>query len=151
MKKRCFIVGAGAFNGFLTNSNADAVDDSLIDSNADVVDNFLIDSNADVVDDFPVNSSVCRLSPEPGDLVIAADGGYRYLQKLGVEPDILMGDFDSLEIVPEHRHLIRHSPIKDDTDMALAVAWAEKAGYETFFLYGGLGGRLDHSLANLLL
>lgn len=89
--------------------------------------------------------------PGEGDLLIAADGGYRYLKGMGMEPDVLLGDFDSLEMVPEHRHLIRHSPIKDDTDMALAVAYAEAEGYQTFFLYGGLGGRLDHTLANLQL
>lgn len=91
------------------------------------------------------------IRPEKDDLVIAADGGYEYLKSTGVEPQILLGDFDSLEIVPEHRHLIRHSPIKDDTDMALAVAYAKELGYQRFFLYGGLGGRLDHTIANLQL
>ena len=91
------------------------------------------------------------IRPEAEDLVIAADGGYKYLIELGIEPDVLLGDFDSLEIVPEHRHLIRHSPIKDDTDMALAVAYAKAEGYRRFFLYGGLGGRLDHTIANLQL
>ena len=62
--------------------------------------------------------------PQPGDLVIAADGGYTYLKELGIEPDVLLGDFDSLSLVPEHEHLVRHSPIKDDTDMALAVIGA---------------------------
>ncbi|MCD8395829.1 MAG: thiamine diphosphokinase [Lachnospiraceae bacterium] len=108
MNKRCFIVGAGEFDGFPGFA-----------------------------------------APDEGDLLIAADGGYRYLKKMGMEPDVLLGDFDSLDIVPEHRHLIRHSPIKDDTDMALAVAYAEKESFQTFFLYGGLGGRLDHTLANL--
>lgn len=91
------------------------------------------------------------IRPESEDLVIAADGGYKYLIEMGIEPDVLLGDFDSLEIVPEHRHLIRHSPIKDDTDMALAVAYAKAEGYRRFFLYGGLGGRLDHTIANLQL
>ena len=91
------------------------------------------------------------IRPEAEDLVIAADGGYKYLIEMGIEPDVLLGDFDSLEIVPEHRHLIRHSPIKDDTDMALAVAYAKAEGYRRFFLYGGLGGRLDHTIANLQL
>ncbi|MCC8051703.1 MAG: thiamine diphosphokinase [Clostridiales bacterium] len=108
-ENRCFIVGAGGFDGFL-------------------------------------------MPPRPGDLLIAADGGYRYLRERDMEPDVLLGDFDSLEIVPEHRHLIRHSPIKDDTDMALAAAYAKEEGYRTFFLYGGLGGkRLDHTVANLQL
>lgn len=89
--------------------------------------------------------------PKAEDLVIGADGGYCYLKKMGIEPQILLGDFDSLEMVPDHRHLIRHSPVKDDTDMALAVAYAEKEGYERFFLYGGMGGRLDHTIANIQL
>lgn len=89
--------------------------------------------------------------PEPDDLIIAADGGYTYLKELNIEPDVLIGDFDSLELIPEHRELIRHSPLKDDTDMALAVAYAAEEGYRTFFIYGGLGGRLDHTLANLSL
>lgn len=91
------------------------------------------------------------IRPEKEDLIIAADGGYTYLKELGIEPQVLMGDFDSLEILPEHQHMLRHSPIKDDTDMALAVAYAAEQGYTRFFLYGGLGGRLDHTMANLQL
>ncbi len=90
--------------------------------------------------------------PQPGDLVIAADGGYRYLKELGIEPDVLMGDFDSLQYVPEHEHLLRHPTVKDDSDMALAVAYGQEQGYERFFLYGGLGGaRMDHTIANIQL
>ncbi|HIR26927.1 MAG TPA: thiamine diphosphokinase [Candidatus Choladousia intestinigallinarum] len=88
--------------------------------------------------------------PQKGDLVIAADGGYVHLKKQGIEPDVLMGDFDSLDQVPD-RELIRHPPMKDDTDMALAVAYARERGFGVFYLYGGLGGRLDHTLANLQL
>lgn len=89
--------------------------------------------------------------PEQEDLIIAADGGYAHLKQMEIEPDVLLGDFDSLEIVPEHRHLIRHSPIKDDTDMALAAAYAREQGCSRFLIYGGLGGRLDHTIANLQL
>lgn len=89
------------------------------------------------------------IKPEEKDLVIAADGGYTHLKTMNIEPQVLLGDFDSLEVVPEHRRLIRHSPIKDDTDMALAVAYAEEEGYKKFLIYGGLGGRLDHSIANI--
>lgn len=89
--------------------------------------------------------------PEQDDLIIAADGGYEYLKQMKIDPDVLLGDFDSLEVVPEHRHLIRHSPIKDDTDMALAAAYAAAQGCTRFLVYGGLGGRLDHTIANLQL
>ena len=89
--------------------------------------------------------------PSENDYVIAADGGYKYLMQMGIEPDVLIGDFDSLELIPEHRNLIRHSPIKDDTDMALAAAYAANEGYRRFIIYGGLGGRLDHTMANLML
>ena len=89
--------------------------------------------------------------PEKGDLMIAADGGYRHYEKLGLEPDVLLGDFDSLKLVPKHKRLIRHSSIKDDTDMALAAAYGESEGCRRFMLYGGLGGRLDHTMANLQL
>lgn len=89
--------------------------------------------------------------PAEGDLIIAADGGYEYLKSMGIEPDVLMGDFDSLKYVPQHKNLVRHSPVKDDTDMALAAAYAKEQGCSRFFLYGGLGGRLDHTLGNIQL
>ncbi|HIR76293.1 MAG TPA: thiamine diphosphokinase [Candidatus Choladousia intestinipullorum] len=108
MKKTCFIVGAGSFDGI-------------------------------------------KLRPQQGDLVIAADGGYTYLENEGIEPDVLLGDFDSLEKMPDCRNLERHSPIKDDTDMALAADYGIEHGCRRFFLYGGLGGRLDHTIGNLQL
>lgn len=91
------------------------------------------------------------IRPDKGDLVIAADGGYTYLHNIGIEPEVLLGDFDSLKTVPEHRHLKRHSPVKDDTDMALAAAYGVEQGYKRFIIYGGLGGRLDHTIGNLQL
>ncbi len=89
--------------------------------------------------------------PDPDDLVIAADGGYSSLQKYGIVPDVLLGDLDSLAQVPDFPNVIRYPSVKDDTDMAIAVDYAKKKGCREFFLYGGLGGRLDHSIANLQL
>ena len=61
------------------------------------------------------------LFPKQNDLVIAADGGYRYLLKSGVRIDLLVGDFDSLDYVPENIEINRFPSIKDDTDMGLAI------------------------------
>ncbi|HIT31400.1 MAG TPA: thiamine diphosphokinase [Candidatus Enterenecus stercoripullorum] len=86
-----------------------------------------------------------------GDLVIAADGGYAQLERRGIVPHLLVGDFDSLGYVPPHPHIIRHPVRKDDTDTALALREGWKRGFREFHIYGGMGGRLDHTLANLQL
>ncbi len=92
------------------------------------------------------------LKPAPDDLVIAADGGYRYLGKLGIIPHILLGDLDSLGRVPpslpEGVELIRHPVRKDDTDTGLALSVGYERGFRHFALYGCGGGRIDHLLAN---
>ena len=82
-----------------------------------------------------------------GDLVIAADGGLKHTEKLGLTPDVVLGDFDSLGFVPEGAGVF---PVeKDDTDAMLAVRCGLDRGYRQFVIYGGLDGdRLDHTLAN---
>lgn len=91
-----------------------------------------------------------RKPEEPEDLVIAADAGYRTCRELGIVPDLLLGDFDSME-QPEDFANIHRSPVeKDDTDTMLAVETGLEQGCGEFYLYGGTGGRrLDHTLANL--
>ena len=81
-------------------------------------------------------------------LLIAADGGYGTLKALGRRPDLSVGDFDSLGYVPEGP-VLRHPVEKDDTDMLLAVREGLARGCDRFLLYGGIGGRLDHTIANL--
>ena len=83
------------------------------------------------------------------DYVIAADAGLRALEEYGITPDLAVGDFDSLGHIPEFKNKICHPSEKDDTDTALAIAEGMKRGYRTFVVYGGLGGRLDHTIANL--
>lgn len=82
------------------------------------------------------------------DLVIAADGGLVHLQALGIQPDVILGDFDSLGYVPTGGQVF---PVeKDDTDSMLAVRRGLELGYRRFVLYGALDGpRLDHTIANL--
>lgn len=90
------------------------------------------------------------VSPCKNDLVIAADGGYRYLKDAGVRCDLLMGDLDSLPrdtvIDTDTR---RFNPIKDDTDTMLAVRHGLSEGYRKFLLYGMFGGRFDHTVGTL--
>ena len=77
-----------------------------------------------------------RLSSRPGDYVIAADGGYRTLKARGIEPDFVMGDFDSLGYRPDHPNVETHPVMKDDTDLGLAVRWALAHGYRRLVMAG---------------
>lgn len=93
----------------------------------------------------------CAPLPREGDLVIAADGGYASLSRLGITPHLAVGDFDSLGRTPDHPALIRLPCEKDDTDMGYALKLGLERGYRRFLLLGGVGGRLDHTVANLQL
>ena len=81
------------------------------------------------------------------DFVIAADGGLAHTQTLGITPNEVLGDFDSLGFTPEGANVF---PVeKDDTDAMLAVRRGLSLGYGEFVLYGSLDGpRLDHTVAN---
>ena len=87
-------------------------------------------------------------SVDTQDFVIAVDGGYDYIKDL-CAVDLAVGDFDSLGYIPEGIATLRHDPIKDYTDMYLAFDEAFRRGYREFVVYGALGGRLDHTLANI--
>lgn len=89
-----------------------------------------------------------------GDLVIAADGGLSVLQQQGITPHVILGDFDSYPVeLPETdgSDILRYPVEKDDTDMLLAAKYGLEKGCQCFCLYGGMGGRLDHTLANIQL
>lgn len=86
----------------------------------------------------------------PGDFLICCDGGYAHAKTLGVRPDLILGDFDSYEgDLPEGVPTEGFSSIKDDTDTMLAIKEAIHRGYEEILLLAALGGRMDHSFANL--
>ena len=87
-------------------------------------------------------------APTDNDYIIAADGGYRHAQALGITPHAILGDFDSLGFVPEEAEVF---PVeKDDTDAMLAVRHGLEKGCKTFYIYGGMeGDRADHTVANL--
>ena len=84
---------------------------------------------------------------EPEDYILAADGGLAHVQKLGITPHGILGDFDSLGYVPQGAAVF---PVeKDDTDAMLAVRKGLELGYGDFLFYGALDGpRLDHTVAN---
>lgn len=81
--------------------------------------------------------------------VVAADGGFANLQRIGVTPDAALGDFDSLGYEPAADRMLveRHPVMKDASDLELAFEWALANGYTSAVVYGALGGRLDHTMA----
>ena len=89
--------------------------------------------------------------PNHGGYVICADSGYKHAKKLGIVPDLLVGDFDSYtRKLPKGVEVYRSVPEKDDTDTLMAVKIAIERGYNNIYLYGALGGpRFDHAFANI--
>ena len=93
------------------------------------------------------------------DFVIAVDGGLSYCGLLQLEPDLIIGDFDSVndseaeavraleQEVPER--ILRLPCEKDDTDTIAALKEGLKRGYRDFRLYAATGGRFDHTFANI--
>ena len=85
---------------------------------------------------------------EEEDMVIAADKGYIHAREAGITPTMIIGDFDSSN-QPDGDLVIKLNPIKDYTDTKAALMVAEDWGYENIVVYGGLGGRDSHTLANI--
>ncbi|HKL11779.1 MAG TPA: thiamine diphosphokinase [Clostridia bacterium] len=87
------------------------------------------------------------------DFIIAADGGYNNLKKADIMPDILLGDFDSIDTVPENCpfEIYKFPKEKDFTDIELAIEFALEKGCNRICLAGATGSRLDHSIANIML
>lgn len=89
--------------------------------------------------------------PQKNDIVIAADGGLKHLERVGLKPDVIIGDFDSLGVIPQGENIVKLKPEKDITDMDAAVGAGIEAGFSEFMIYGATGGRIDHTLANIQL
>ena len=89
-----------------------------------------------------------ELNLSDGDIVIAADGGYDTLRELGVTPDLLVGDMDSVKAVPTDIEKLRVPVEKDETDTYLCYLEGVRRGYSNFVILGGVGGREDHTFAN---
>ncbi len=83
------------------------------------------------------------------DFFVFCDSGLKHMDALGVQADLIVGDFDS----HENPHLFVETIVlpceKDDTDTVYAVKEAVKRGFSEFLLVGTVGGRLDHTLGNV--
>ncbi|MFC1996877.1 thiamine diphosphokinase [Chloroflexota bacterium] len=94
----------------------------------------------------------------PNQIILAADGGARHCLKLGIKPQVVIGDFDSLldeeiaALEADNITLIRYPKDKDNTDLELAIDYAARElDARQITLYGLLGGRWDMTFANMLL
>lgn len=97
----------------------------------------------------PMDFNFSAFDKRAGDLIIAADAGYLNLKNNNIKPDYLIGDFDSLSELPDFKNIISYPTEKDDTDLLLSVKKALDLGFKKIKIYGALGGRIDHSIANL--
>lgn len=87
---------------------------------------------------------------QPGDFIVACDAGYRNAARLGVRPDLIVGDFDSAPQPVTDRETIVLPHVKDDTDTQFAARWLLEHGYQEIVLLGALGGaRVEHMFANI--
>lgn len=87
---------------------------------------------------------------KPGDIVLCADGGYEAALHLGLKPDRLIGDMDSrLGDSVVNCPVSRYPVMKDETDTVLCIQEGMAMGIDEFVVLGGMGGRLDHTYANI--
>ena len=86
---------------------------------------------------------------DKNDFVIGADKGYLTLMKNDIDPDLIIGDFDSSKMPDKLDNVIVYPVKKDFTDSALAIDYAINKGYSKILVYGAIGGLLDHTLANI--
>ena len=95
------------------------------------------------------------LDRHPSDLRIVVDGALETTHRLGVKPDYIVGDFDTVnqELLEHYEKdiILRHPPEKDQTDTELAIETALKSGCNRLVFFGATGSRLDHSLGNIFL
>ncbi len=95
-----------------------------------------------------------RFEIQSQDFLVAADRGLEHLIAYGLLPHLLVGDMDSLDPqllrqCQEKVETIQLPPMKDETDLEVALNEVVKRGFDTICIVNGLGGRLDHTLGNL--
>ena len=99
------------------------------------------------------DADITRLVLIDWDYILACDGGLRHCDAAGIVPDYIVGDLDSVseELLDKYQNVpvLRFFAEKDQTDLELAIAHACDIGAESIVVFGGLGGRVDHQLANM--
>jgi thiamine pyrophosphokinase len=85
------------------------------------------------------------------DIIICADSGYNHAVKMQFVPDLIVGDFDSLETIPDNIKTAREPREKDFTDTEIALEHAREAGAREFLFTGATGTRADHMLTNIFM
>lgn len=85
------------------------------------------------------------------DFVIAVDGGYETLCQKDIHPNVVFGDFDSLEYQPQHEHMYTFDTHKDFTDLNIALKYACRHDFDDIVVCDAFVGRLDHTIGNLQL
>ncbi len=88
---------------------------------------------------------------ERADYIICADGGVRHAQACGIQPDLVVGDFDSGNYPDFDVEVIQLQPEKDDTDLLNCTREALRRGADQITYVCASGGRIDHFLSNLSL
>lgn len=112
----------------------------------------LIFANGELAETLQLTTLISRV-----DAVYAADGGANHCSKLGITPDILIGDLDSIDpfilagFEDSGVEIYRHPTRKDATDLEISLDFALSKGVQKIWLAGVLGGRWDMSLANIFL
>jgi thiamine pyrophosphokinase len=92
---------------------------------------------------------------EEFDRLLCVDGGAAWARKLGITPDLLAGDMDSISeddlkyMEQQGVQISRYSSRKDHTDTQISLQLAEQLGADEITVWGGIGSRLDHTLSNL--
>lgn len=97
---------------------------------------------------FVQNLSRIHIDSNEFDLVICADGGLEIAKKLGISPDIPIGDYDSMQL-PQNQKIIKLPMEKNMTDSEAAIDFAISDGFNDITVIGGIGGRFDHTMGNI--
>ncbi|MGI6722716.1 MAG: thiamine diphosphokinase [Anaerovoracaceae bacterium] len=97
-----------------------------------------------------INGKIKDLVDIEDSYIVCADGGYDIARRENITPDVLIGDFDSLPgPVPADIKVKQYPSHKDLTDTAICIQHAAEMGFRNILIVGGIGGRADHTIANI--